>query len=156
MNFPCLAVTDGPDKDKWFPLKDGVGNLIGRFQEVAYHLNDPRVSRFHAELKVENGVVTVLDNGGSGGTMVNGTKVSSQVLRPGDSIQLGDTTLRYLTQPQGEAETLSKVPSPTEYDPAATDQLVELGGTTMSHYQIGGVLGKGATGMVFRALDTQT
>lgn len=156
MDFPCLAVTEGPDKGKWFPLKPGTGNLIGRFQDVAYHLNDPRVSRFHAELQVEGGAVTVLDNGGSGGTMVNGQKVTSLALRPGDSIQLGDSTLRYLTEPQGDAETLKKLPVPTEYDPAATDQLAELSGQAVSHYQVGRALGKGATGMVFRATDTKT
>src|SRR5262249_8001421 len=97
----------------------------------------------------------VLDQGGSGGTLVNGVKVASKVLEHADTVQVGETILRFLTEPHTEAETVRGLSRPAEYDPAATDQLAELSGRMLTRFRIGEPLGKGSTGMVFRAEDSE-
>lgn len=114
-----------------------------------------RVSRFHCTVSADGDTVTVADTGGSGGTLVNGVKITRQELRHGDTIQVGETLMRFLTQPFTEATTVRNLSAPAEYDPAATDQLAELSGRTLVRYRVGKVLGKGSTGMVFRAHDTE-
>src|SRR5436190_23165195 len=63
----------------------GFGNLHG----------DPEISRTHARIReLEGGVVLVEDLGSTNGTFVNGQRVhGQQVLRSGDRIRMGATTL---------------------------------------------------------------
>lgn len=156
MDFPHFAVIAGPDKGKLLPVHPGSGHLLGRHSEAAYTLNDPRISRFHCAIGSDHGAVTVTDNGGSGGTLVNGTKVTSVVLRHADTVQVGDTVLRYLTAPFAEGETVAGLSRQDEYDPADTDELAGLSGRTLMRFRIGDAIGKGSTGMVFVAVDTES
>jgi pSer/pThr/pTyr-binding forkhead associated (FHA) protein len=86
-----LVVIAGPDKDKIFPLHPGTDNLLGRAAHVLYRLNDLHVSRSHCQITREGDLVTLVCLGGSGGTRVNGKPIKSQVLKPGDVIQVGET-----------------------------------------------------------------
>jgi hypothetical protein len=158
VTLPYLVVVAGPDRDKKFPVHPGTGFFLGRHQDTAYTLSDARISRRHCEVCFENGVVTVFDRGGSGGTLVNGRKVAEQVLAHGDTLQVGDTLLKLVTREEAApATTTTGVPAGNaEYDPKAVDQLAELSGRSLSRFQIGPVLGKGTTSMVFRATDTQS
>ena len=130
--------------------------MLGRSSEASYHVNDMRVSRFHCSINADGDNVIVTDNGGSGGLLVNGAAVKSQTLRHGDTFQVGETLIRYLTGPYSETAPLRNLSTPAEYDSKATDQLAELSGRTLSRYRIGEVLGKGTSGMVFEAADTES
>ncbi len=69
-----------------------VGDVtIGRLPGSSVRIeNDNSVSRRHAVLHVEDGQVTVTDEGSHGGTTVNGEQVAGPVaLRPGDKIGIG-------------------------------------------------------------------
>jgi len=56
-------------------------------------LGDDSVSREHAEIRISEEGVEVVDLGSSNGTCVNGRPISGALLRIGDRIQLGDTHL---------------------------------------------------------------
>jgi pSer/pThr/pTyr-binding forkhead associated (FHA) protein len=58
---------------------------------------DSTVSRNHASIRNENGVFTVNDEGSSNGTEVNGTRITSQPLSPGDTLQFGSSAFRFET-----------------------------------------------------------
>jgi len=86
----------------WLVLPDGrrVGIAdeivtIGRLPECAVALDDPNVSRRHAQIRREGGQVIVVDLGSTNGTKVNGVPVRQQQLTPGDTITVGSTTLRF-------------------------------------------------------------
>ena len=69
-----------------------VGDVtIGRLPGSSVRIeNDNSVSRRHAVIHVEDGQVTVTDEGSHGGTTVNGEQVAGPVaLRPGDKIGIG-------------------------------------------------------------------
>jgi serine/threonine-protein kinase len=128
--------------------------MLGRHSEATYPIKDLRASRFHCEIRCEDGQVSVVDNRGSGGTIVNGVKSASHVLKNGDLLQIGETLLRFHTDALDLVSTIQIAPTANaEYDPRATDQLAELSGRELTHFQIGAVLGKGASSMVFQAVD---
>jgi serine/threonine-protein kinase len=157
MQTPHFIVLSGPDKDKRFPVHTGTGFVMGRQAETAYTLTDPRASRQHCEIRSVEGVVTVVHRGGSGGTLVNGAPITERILAHGDTLQIGDTVLKYLVRETPVAATTMTGGGPAaEYDPKMVEQLAELSGRTLAHYQIGQPLGRGTTSMVFRATDTQS
>jgi hypothetical protein len=155
MNSPNFIVVAGLDQGLTFAIRPGAGNLLGRHADAAYTLKDPRVSRFHCEIQLDGGRVTIIDQGGSGGTLVNGVKIARVALTHGDVVQVGDTQIRFHSGPMSEGETLKGTPTANaEYDPKATEQLVELSGRDLSHFRLGAVLGKGVASVVFRATNT--
>ncbi len=70
-------------------------NVIGRLPDCTVPLSDPQASRRHAELRRDAGGVTLVDLGSTNGTLVNGVRVHDQELRDGDTIRIGNTTLRF-------------------------------------------------------------
>ncbi|WNG41895.1 FHA domain-containing protein [Archangium violaceum] len=68
--------------------------LIGRDALAAIRLEDPSVSRRHAELLVNEGEVRLSDLGSHNGVRVNGERVvGAQVLYSGDVVTLGNISL---------------------------------------------------------------
>jgi serine/threonine protein kinase len=153
MDFPYFYVVAGDDKGRAFPVHPGSGHLLGRHADASYRLHDHKLSRFHCMINSAGDEVTIVNQGGPGGTLVNGTPVSSRALQHGDAIQVGDTVIRFVTRPMTEEELARGVAGPTEYDPAELDRLAELAGQEFSHYRVEAVLARGAAGVVFRATD---
>jgi hypothetical protein len=67
---------------------------VGRGDEADVQLLDPAVSRSHAVIDVDDGHATVRDLGSTNGTYVNGKRVATATLMPGDVVTLGKTNLR--------------------------------------------------------------
>jgi FhaA, N-terminal domain/FHA domain len=75
---------------------DGPRATIGRSKEVECVLHDPNVSRRHAELRRSpSGDWTIADLGSTNGVKVNGRRVASTRLSPGDQVTLGTTTFQF-------------------------------------------------------------
>jgi FhaA, N-terminal domain/FHA domain len=68
---------------------------IGRSRECEVVVDDPNVSRRHAELRKTIEGWMVVDLGSTNGVKVNGKRVKEEVLRPGDKITLGLVELEY-------------------------------------------------------------
>jgi pSer/pThr/pTyr-binding forkhead associated (FHA) protein len=77
---------------KVYPLKDSVVN-VGRRLENHLIIDDPRISRNHAQLRAINGRYVLFDLNSTGGTFVNGQRTSQTVLYPGDVISLAGVAL---------------------------------------------------------------
>lgn len=76
-----------------YPLRQGVTRL-GRGADADIRIDDPGVSRHHADIVV--GADAVLrDLGSTNGSYVDGVQVSERVLRDGATIRLGSTSLTY-------------------------------------------------------------
>lgn len=151
LQFEVIA---GPDKNSKFELNSGTGHILGRHQEATYVLTDPRTSRKHCEIQWENDRIKLIDLGSTGGTFVNGSKVADTLLKPGDVVQIGDTKLRLQVGDVANGSTITGIGSKADDDAQATEQLSSLSGRTLSHFEIGEVIGKGASAMVFKAQDT--
>ena len=72
---------------------EGPRATIGRSKSAECVLGDPNVSRRHAELRrSQTGDWTIADLGSTNGVKVNGRRVASTRLSPGDQVTLGTTT----------------------------------------------------------------
>lgn len=69
-------------------------NVIGRSSDAAIPIDSPNMSRYHARIFVTQGNATLEDLGSKNGTLLNGTRISTQSpLADGDEIRLGAITL---------------------------------------------------------------
>lgn len=77
------------------PLAKAVTS-IGRSKECDVTLDDASVSRRHAEVHLEDGLVWIVDLGSTNGTEVNGARAQRRTqLEHGDRIVIGQTELRF-------------------------------------------------------------
>jgi pSer/pThr/pTyr-binding forkhead associated (FHA) protein len=74
------------------PLTKPVIN-IGRRLDNQVVIDDPRVSRNHAQVRIVKGRFVLFDLNSSGGTFINGQRASQSVLYPGDVVSLAGVTL---------------------------------------------------------------
>jgi serine/threonine protein kinase len=153
-------VLSGPEKDRVFTLHLGDELMLGRGPNCAYKLTDPRASRSHCQVLMEGDKVTVIDNGGSGGTIINGKPVKKQIMKLGDVLRVGDTHLRLqmgdfpleeamqVAQPAGTSTVQQKA--------VKVQKLSDLNDKVLAHFHIGPTIGQGTTGMMFHATDEKT
>ncbi len=103
--------------DQHIPLRQPILNL-GRHRDNHVIIDDARVSRHHAQIRLRAGHYVLFDLGSSGGTTVNERPVQEVILRSGDVIALAGNTLIYVddraddepeegTKPHTPPETLS-------------------------------------------------
>jgi hypothetical protein len=85
----AFLIVDGV---KEFPLKKPVVN-VGRRLDNDLVIDDPRVSRHHAQLRAIKGRYVLFDLNSSGGTFINGQRTSQTVLYPGDVISLAGVSM---------------------------------------------------------------
>jgi pSer/pThr/pTyr-binding forkhead associated (FHA) protein len=76
------------------PLRLAVMN-IGRRADNQVVIEDPRVSRVHAQLRAVRGHYVLFDLNSTGGTLINGVRITQQALKPGDVISLAGVPLIY-------------------------------------------------------------
>jgi predicted component of type VI protein secretion system len=72
------------------------GAVMGRSRDCDVVLEDPNVSRRHAEVRPSGGGWIVNDLGSTNGIKVNGRRVDGpQSLRPGDVVELGTSRVTF-------------------------------------------------------------
>lgn len=84
-----------------YPLATGV-MVVGRDEECAIVVDDPLVSRRHAVLRRAAHGGSIIDLGSSNGTYLNGRRVESADLQPGDAIRIGTTDLAVVVEQAAE------------------------------------------------------
>jgi pSer/pThr/pTyr-binding forkhead associated (FHA) protein len=105
---------------KVHPLNESVVN-IGRRLENQLVIDDPRVSRNHAQLRAIKGRFVLFDLNSTGGTFVNGQRTSQTVLYPGDVISLAGVALIFGQDNPPPRPDLANT-SPLEVDPGSNER----------------------------------
>jgi hypothetical protein len=77
-----------------FLLRENVIN-IGRRLGNHIVIDDPRVSRSHAQIRAVRGRYVLFDLNSTGGTFINGQRINQHSLKPGDVISLAGYTIIY-------------------------------------------------------------
>lgn len=68
---------------------------IGRVPESVLMLEDPNVSRTHAEIRPSGNGFVLVDVGSTNGSKINGVRITERVLMDGDEMTFGSTTFRF-------------------------------------------------------------
>jgi FHA domain len=91
---------------------------IGRVEDNAFQIAEPSVSSRHCEILLKGGDIVVKDLNSTNGTFINGEKISEAVLKPGQTLRLGNVELK-LDTPGAPASAPSSAPAPTPAAPPA-------------------------------------
>jgi pSer/pThr/pTyr-binding forkhead associated (FHA) protein len=121
-----LRVLDGADRGKVFDdLPTPV--TIGREEGNSIQLNDERVSRFHIKIQTDRDKVVLTDLQSTNGTKVNGEDIQLRILRYGDLISVGHSTLLFGSREQ-IAQRLHELRPKTSDEPGTASELQSNGG----------------------------
>ena len=91
-----LVIEQGPEPEQLFSLGN-TPQTIGRSANNGIVINDPEISRRHAQIMPQGEGYVVEDLGSTNGTFVNGIRLNEPMaLKHGDTLEFGDTVrLRY-------------------------------------------------------------
>ena len=110
-------VIDGPDRGL---VSESSGSLVvGTSAENDLVLTDPAASRYHVELKCEDGIL-VKDLGSQKGTFVNGLRIQTAVVPFGARLRLGTSVIRLMAAGTGKpspARPLLEIPGLVAWSP---------------------------------------
>jgi pSer/pThr/pTyr-binding forkhead associated (FHA) protein len=121
-----LRVLDGSDRGKVFDdLPTPV--TIGREEGNSIQLNDERVSRFHLKIQTDRDKVVLTDLQSTNGTKVNGEDIQLRILRYGDLITVGRSTLLFGSREQ-IAQRLRELRPKDSEEPGTASQMQANGG----------------------------
>jgi hypothetical protein len=73
-------------------------SVLGRSRDVDVQIEDPNVSRRHAEIVQEGSVYWLVDLGSTNGTEVEGRRVQRARLADGSRFTIGETTVTFSTE----------------------------------------------------------
>ena len=115
----CFVVIAGNQTGAMHKLEKDEA-LIGRSEDASLLINDDGVSRHHAKIvRRPDGTFAIVDLGSTNGTFCNGERVETRVLKDGDKLQIGTTTIiKFSFQDSLEEEFLRH-----QYDSATRDSL---------------------------------
>ena len=147
-----IDVVGGPQKGGSFEISDGETLVIGRGQQSDTKIEDPSISRVHCEIAHLDGTTTITDRGSSSGTFLNGNKIQQATIESGANIQVGDTALRVFS---ADAATMIGSPAKNSNPAKGVKPLAEMVGETLGPYQLTEIIGEGASGVVFKANDSE-
>lgn len=97
MSSITLRVLDGTDRGKVFSsVKAPV--TVGREEGNTIQLNDERISRFHLRIQQDHDDLVLTDLESTNGSKVNNENVQLKIIRHGDLISIGRSTLLFGTR----------------------------------------------------------
>ena len=93
-----LEILDGEQKTRRYPVRS-LSTKIGRYRENDIALPDSAISRYHAEICLNDmGQFTIKDLGSKNGLLINNQEVKKHDLKNDDVIEIGDIRLRFVTE----------------------------------------------------------
>jgi predicted component of type VI protein secretion system len=105
-NTQTLAPATAGRKGAWlelgastYPLRSST-TRIGRGADSDLRIDDPGISRHHAEIRQQGGDVVIADTGSTNGIVIDGKRVEQARLVDGMRIMLGNTTVVFHAGPR--------------------------------------------------------
>lgn len=83
-------VTDDIEQENIFPVGSSGKITVGRTAANDLVLKSEKMSRHHAVITVYKNKLLLKDNESTNGTFVNGKKISTKMIHPGDIVEFGD------------------------------------------------------------------
>jgi pSer/pThr/pTyr-binding forkhead associated (FHA) protein len=107
---------------------------IGRVEDNTFQIADPSVSSHHCEVHLRGSEILIRDLNSTNGSFINGEKITETILKPGQTLRLGQVELKL------EAEGAAAAPSlPTAPAKKAVDATMVMSrGVSLSDLEKGG------------------
>jgi pSer/pThr/pTyr-binding forkhead associated (FHA) protein len=113
---------------------------IGRVEDNMFQIAEPSVSSHHCEVLLRGSEVVIKDLNSTNGTFINGEQINESVLKPGQTLRLGQIELKLDTGAPGSAPAAgaaaAPAPAPAKKQLEAT--MVVPRGVSMSELEGGG------------------
>jgi pSer/pThr/pTyr-binding forkhead associated (FHA) protein len=84
---------------------------IGRVEDNLFQITEPSVSSHHCEVLLRGNDVVIKDLDSTNGTFINNQKIAESVLKPGQTLRLGNVELRLDTGAPSAAGTSAAAPA---------------------------------------------
>lgn len=88
-----LLVLNGPLAGQSYELKVDK-TTVGRLEDNTFQIADPSVSSHHCEIHLQADGLLIKDLNSTNGSFINGEKITEAVLKPGQTLRLGQVELR--------------------------------------------------------------
>lgn len=148
-----LTIVSGPHQGKEFEFDQHDTFLVGRTKDAHFQLSydDPFFSRRHFLIEINPPRCRLINLSNRNGTFVNGVKVESAEVKDGDEIAAGHTVFKVQVIPPDpdDLETLNLPVGAKHADPTGDYQFSAI---SIPGYRIEAELGRGAMGLVYRAI----
>jgi pSer/pThr/pTyr-binding forkhead associated (FHA) protein len=117
---------------------------IGRVEDNTFQIAEPSVSSHHCEVLLRGNEVVIKDLNSTNGTFINDEKISESVLKPGQTLRLGQIELRLENgapapaAPAAPAPTPSAAPAPAPAKKPESVTRAATRGVSLSELESGG------------------
>jgi ABC-type multidrug transport system ATPase subunit/pSer/pThr/pTyr-binding forkhead associated (FHA) protein len=91
---PLVQNTNDPQLLMSVQFGEKTSLSIGRDDSNVIRIDGLQISKHHAKLRLSGGEVFIEDSNSTNGVFVNGARVSRQVIRPNDNVQIGAFVIR--------------------------------------------------------------
>ena len=109
---------------------------IGRVEDNLFQIAEASVSSHHCEVLLRGRDVVIKDLNSTNGTFINGEQITESVLKPGQTLRLGQVELKLETGTSASAPATAPAPSPVKKQAEAT--MVIPRGVSLSELEGGG------------------
>jgi pSer/pThr/pTyr-binding forkhead associated (FHA) protein len=107
---------------------------VGRVEDNAFQIAEPSVSSRHCEILLRGSEVVVKDLNSTNGTFINGEKITEGVLKPGQTLRLGNIELKL--EVPGAPAAPSTPPAPSVPPPPKKEPVkAASGGVSLSQLE---------------------
>lgn len=111
-----LQVLSGSMAGQTYELKVET-TTVGRVEDNSFQIAEPSVSSHHCEILLKGADVLIRDLNSTNGSFINGERITESVLKPGQTLRLGQIELRIddgspMPAPSAPAAAPSAAPAP--------------------------------------------
>ena len=111
---------------------------IGRVEDNAFQIAEQSISSHHCVVFLRGGDVVIKDLDSTNGTFINDEKITEGVLKPGQTLRLGQVELQIETGAAGAPPPPSKLSPPPTTAPTKKSTRAIQGGVKLSDLEGGG------------------
>jgi pSer/pThr/pTyr-binding forkhead associated (FHA) protein len=109
---------------------------IGRVEDNLFQIAEPSVSSHHCEVHLRGNEVLIRDLNSTNGTFINNEKITESVLKPGQTLRLGNVELKL--EAAGAAPASGAAPAPAPAKRQVEPTMVIPRGVNVSELESGG------------------
>ena len=111
---------------------------IGRVEDNAFQISEQSISSHHCEVLLRGSDVVVKDLNSTNGTFINDEKITESVLKPGQTLRLGQVELRLETGTEGTPTASAPPAAPPPRSKKKDSTMVIPRGVSLSDLESGG------------------